>query len=99
MTAAADIVTDDYKTKYGFADSTGYLDQSHKGINEDVVKEISRLRNEPIWMEEFRLKALKHQREARPHVGRRPLSDKVPGLLLLRASRQGDGEEVGGRPP
>ena len=63
MTAAADIVTDDYKTKYGFADSTAYLDQRRKGINEDVVKEISRLRNEPMWMEEFRLKALKHFNE------------------------------------
>ena len=62
-TAAADIVTDDYKTKYGFADSTGYLDQRRKGLNEDVVKEISRLRNEPIWMEEFRLKALKNFQE------------------------------------
>ena len=59
MTSASEIVTDDYKTKYGFADSTGYLEHSHKGINEDVVKEISRLRNEPIWMEEFRLRALR----------------------------------------
>ena len=60
MTAAAEIVTDDYKSKYGFADSTGYLDNSVKGINEDVVKEISRIRDEPGWMEDFRLRALKN---------------------------------------
>ncbi|HUI00334.1 MAG TPA: Fe-S cluster assembly protein SufB [Nitrososphaerales archaeon] len=59
MTAAADIVTDDYKTKYGFADSTDYLDQRLKGLSEGVVKEISRLRDEPSWMEEFRLKAFR----------------------------------------
>ncbi len=60
MTAASEIVTDDYKTKYGFADSTGYLDNMHRGINEDVVKEISRLRDEPGWMEDFRMRALKN---------------------------------------
>ncbi len=60
MTSASEIVTDDYQAKYGFADSTAYLDHSHKGINEEVVKEISRIRDEPIWMEEFRLRALKN---------------------------------------
>jgi Fe-S cluster assembly protein SufB len=65
MTAAADIVTDDYKTKYGFADSTAYLDSRRMGLNEDVVREISRLRDEPTWMLEFRLKAFKAF-EARP---------------------------------
>jgi len=63
MTTAADIVTDDYKTKYGFSSPTPYLDHSTKGINEDVVREISRLRDEPGWMEEFRLKALKSFQE------------------------------------
>ncbi|MDG7020999.1 MAG: SufD family Fe-S cluster assembly protein [Nitrososphaerota archaeon] len=65
MTSAQDIVTDDYKTKYGFADSTGYLDSRLKGLTEDVVREISRLRDEPSWMLEFRLRALKAF-EARP---------------------------------
>jgi len=65
MTAAADIVTDDYKTKYGFADSTGYLDSRRMGLSEDVVREISRLRDEPTWMLDFRLKAFKAF-EARP---------------------------------
>src|ERR1700719_4584070 len=60
MTAASEIVTDDYKTKYGFADSTSYLDHRVKGLNEDVVKEISRIRDEPGWMEDFRLRALKN---------------------------------------
>src|ERR1700730_4888815 len=60
MTAtASDIVTDDYKTKYGFADSTGYLDSRKMGLSEDVVREISRIRDEPTWMLDFRLKAFK----------------------------------------
>ena len=60
MATTTDIVTDDYKTKYGFADSTPYLEQEHKGISEAVIREISRIRDEPGWMEEFRLKAYKY---------------------------------------
>src|SRR5580692_10427526 len=59
MTAAADVVADDYQTKYGFSSPTPYLDHRTKGLSEDVVREISRIRDEPTWMEEFRLKALK----------------------------------------
>jgi Fe-S cluster assembly protein SufB len=57
MATATEIITDEYKTKYGFSDPTPYLQQGLKGISEEVVKEISRIRDEPTWMEEFRLKA------------------------------------------
>jgi Fe-S cluster assembly protein SufB len=60
MATSTDIVSEDYKTKYGFADPTPYLDQGFKGLNEEVIKEISRLRDEPSWMEEFRLRAYRH---------------------------------------
>ena len=33
--------------------------ETAKGINEDVVREISRIKNEPEWMLEYRLKSLK----------------------------------------
>ncbi len=33
--------------------------ETSKGINEDVVREISRIKNEPEWMLEYRLKSLK----------------------------------------
>ena len=48
---------DDYK--YGFKDEDVSIVKTPKGLNEDVVREISRLKNEPEWMLEFRLKALK----------------------------------------
>src|SRR5437773_1105375 len=32
----------------------------NRGLNEEVIKEISRLHDEPIWMEQLRLRALKH---------------------------------------
>ena len=48
---------EDYK--YGFKDEDVSILKTDKGINEDIVREISRLKNEPDWMLEFRLNALK----------------------------------------
>ncbi len=48
---------EDYK--YGFKDEDVSVLKTDVGINEAVVREISRLKNEPEWMLEFRLKALK----------------------------------------
>lgn len=48
---------EDYK--YGFKDEDVSIVKTPAGINEDIVTEISRLKNEPEWMLEFRLKALK----------------------------------------
>ncbi|MCQ2087008.1 MAG: Fe-S cluster assembly protein SufB [Bacilli bacterium] len=48
---------EDYK--YGFKDEDVSILKTDKGINEAVVREISRLKNEPEWMLEYRLKALK----------------------------------------
>ena len=36
-----------------------YKYQTQKGLNEDIVKEISKKKKEPQWMTEFRLKAYK----------------------------------------
>jgi len=48
---------DEYK--YGFRDPTDkYAYKSRKGLNADVVREISEMKGEPEWMREFRLKAL-----------------------------------------
>lgn len=47
-------VEEDYK--YGFKTTVEYEDFP-KGINEEVVREISRRKNEPEWMLEFRLEA------------------------------------------
>lgn len=49
--------TDDYK--YGFKNEDVSIANTGKGLNEDVIREISKLKNEPEWMLEFRLKAYK----------------------------------------
>jgi Fe-S cluster assembly protein SufB len=58
MTAVQNIEVDDYK--YGFHDSEeNYVYKAKKGLNKEIVEEISvRLKNEPKWMTDFRLKSL-----------------------------------------
>lgn len=47
-----------YEEKYGFHDSeTEYAFKSQKGLNDDIVRQISEMKGEPEWMTEFRLKA------------------------------------------
>ncbi|MDP3963541.1 MAG: Fe-S cluster assembly protein SufB [bacterium] len=45
--------------RYGFHDSAAPLYQIKPGLSERVVEEISSIKNEPAWMREFRLRALK----------------------------------------
>jgi Fe-S cluster assembly protein SufB len=48
--------------KYGFTTDVEYEDFP-KGLNEDIVREISRRKDEPEWMTEFRLKAFRRWKE------------------------------------
>ncbi|MDY6429820.1 MAG: Fe-S cluster assembly protein SufB [Bacilli bacterium] len=45
--------------KYGFKDEDVSIFDTGIGLNEDVIKEISALKNEPEWMTEFRLDAFR----------------------------------------
>jgi Fe-S cluster assembly protein SufB len=45
--------------KYGFHDSTdNYTFKSRKGLDHEIVRQISEMKNEPQWMLDFRLKSL-----------------------------------------
>jgi Fe-S cluster assembly protein SufB len=48
----------DYREKYGFADPEEYLHKAPKGIDHETVEMISRFKNEPEWMREYRHRAL-----------------------------------------
>ena len=49
----------EHEYKYGFKDKDVSIVKTEKGLNENVIREISRLKNEPEWMLEFRLKSYK----------------------------------------
>jgi Fe-S cluster assembly protein SufB len=44
--------------KYGFKDNVQYAFRSRKGLNAEVITELSRMKGEPQWMLDFRLRAL-----------------------------------------
>ena len=50
---------DDYKSKYGFSDSIKNSIDFGTGLNEDIVKKISAIKEEDQFMTDFRLKSLK----------------------------------------
>ncbi|MFH1827412.1 MAG: Fe-S cluster assembly protein SufB [bacterium] len=47
-----------FKQKYGFSMPKSYLYRSKKGLNKKIVKDISKMKNEPMWMTDFRFKSL-----------------------------------------
>jgi len=51
--------------KYGFHDAENYVFKSKRGLSREVVENISRMKSEPGWMLDFRLKGLAHF-QARP---------------------------------
>src|SRR5690606_6653634 len=44
--------------KYGFSDTEDYVFKSGRGLTREIVENISKRKNEPQWMLDFRLKAL-----------------------------------------
>ncbi len=53
-----DPISSDYKSKYGFSKPENYVFKSKRGLSEEVVREISHMKDEPEWMLDLRLKAL-----------------------------------------
>ena len=56
--------------QYGFKDPDTFVFKSRKGLDREIVEQISAMKGEPQWMLEFRLKALDHfQKRAIPEWG------------------------------
>src|SRR5271155_2698617 len=49
-------IGNDYK--YGFRDKEDYIFKSGRGLTREIVLQISKMKNEPQWMLDFRLRAL-----------------------------------------
>jgi Fe-S cluster assembly protein SufB len=50
-------VNDEYIEKYGFHEAENYAFKSRKGLDLDIVKQISKMKNEPQWMTDFRVRS------------------------------------------
>src|SRR6266704_1853355 len=51
-------VGSDYKEKYGFFVPEDYIFKAKRGLNPEIVKEISWMKKEPEWMTKMRLRSL-----------------------------------------
>jgi Fe-S cluster assembly protein SufB len=60
MTSDAKILDGLGDYKWGFHDPDTHVFQSRKGLDREIVEQISAMKEEPHWMLEFRLKALEH---------------------------------------
>ncbi len=60
MTEAVTSFLDINPNKYGEKDEVEYDIELSKGLSEEVVRKISALKNEPVWMLDSRLKGLAH---------------------------------------
>ena len=77
MSEDAKILEDIGEYKYGFHDrDDNYTFKSEKGLSRAVVENISRMKGEPQWMLDFRLKAL-------DHFMKRPMPNWGPQLKEL----------------
>ncbi len=63
-------VNDQYREKYGFHDEEKPVFKSRRGLDRDIVVQISQLKGEPQWMTDFRLRALEiFQKKPMPQWG------------------------------
>lgn len=67
-------VVNDYK--FGFSDKAEIIYSTGKGLSEEIVREISREKEEPEWMLDYRLRSLETYRK-------KPLPDWGPDLSEL----------------
>ena len=59
MTSTRDLVQDE-RDQFAFHDDIVYLRETKRGLTRDTVEEISRFKDEPDWMLQYRLRAYDH---------------------------------------
>lgn len=70
MVAEKEMLQDFGDYQYGFRDAEDYVYKSERGLDRAKVAQISKMKNEPEWMLDFRLKAFEHyQKRPMPKWG------------------------------
>ena len=82
--------------EYGWSDGNDAGANSKRGINEDVVRDISSKKAEPQWMLDLRLKGLSlFREEADAIMGIRPFRNLLRHHQILRSLNREAGRDLG----
>jgi hypothetical protein len=80
-------VNDQYREKYGFHDVEKPVFKSRRGLDREIVTQISQLKGEPQWMTDFRLRALEiFQKKPMPESLKSDIRDTQEELVRLQAT-------------
>ncbi len=87
-------INSEYDQKYGFHDSEeNYSFKSRRGLDIEIVKQISRLKKEPEWMLEYRLEALEiFEKKPMPQWGGGGTLDTIDFDNIYYYMKASDGE-------
>ena len=81
--------------KYDFRNDESYVFKARKGMDKEIVAEISEMKGEPAWMRDFRLKSLEiFDSKPVPRWGG-DIQYQVRGYLLLPEADRSPGENLG----
>ena len=68
--ATTDLDLDLGRYKLGWSDAEDYVFKPKRGLNEDIIREMSWMKGEPDWMRDIRLKSYQHfERRPMPNWG------------------------------
>jgi len=85
--------------QFGFSDPESFVFKSRKGLNEEVVRQISAIKGEPEWMLDFRLKAYKHYQQREMPTWGADLSDlNLDEIFYYLKPTEGEGRTWGDVP-
>ena len=86
---AAELGLDLSRYKLGWSDEVDYVYKPKRGLNEEIIKEISWMKGEPQWMRDFRLKSYRHFQKRPMPTPKKKISIAVPVIS--------QGMAIGGR--
>jgi Fe-S cluster assembly protein SufB len=77
--------------QFGFSDPETYVFKSRRGLDGEVVRQISAMKGEPAWMLEYRLKAYEHyQKRPMPNWGADLSSLDLDNIFYYVKPSEGD---------
>src|SRR5579862_7729765 len=90
MTTTREIVSD-RRDEYAFHDDIDYLAQTKRGLTRETVEDISRFKDEPDWMLQFRLRSYEHfEKRPMPTSGGNLLDIDLDKIVYYRKPSAGE---------